>query len=141
MLQNDVNKVINWKAPEDKDDPALEFPPKDDTPAAQAPAPKPKAKAKPKAKPKAKGKGMLSNQLGWFIETVPVHEENGTIVSDRTQAKQVPCPKAKNANEALKVFKELAATSPDSVSHHAVRIMKVEKAFLTKTRTIVDIEE
>lgn len=138
-------EIVNWKAPEDpdKDDPALEFPPKDDVPAAQAqtPAPKPKAKAKPKAKPKAKGKGMLASQIGWFVETVPVSEENGTIVSDRTQAKQIPCPKAKNANEALKVFKELAATSPDSVSHHAVRIMKVEKAFLTKTRTIVDIEE
>lgn len=134
-------EIANWKAPED---PALEFPPKDDKPvtaAADAPAQKPKAKAKPKAKPKAKAKGMLANQLGWFVETVPVHEENGTIVSDRTQAKQIPCPKAKNANEALKVFKELAATSPDSVSHHAVRILKVEKAFLTKTRTIVDIEE
>ena len=141
MPQNDVNKIMNWKAPEDG--PAPDFPPKDGASAAQAPAtsPKPKAKAKPKAKPKAKGKGMLASQIGWFVETVPIREENGTIVSDRTQAKQTPCPKAKNANEALKVFKEMAATSPESVSHHAVRILKVEKAFLTKTRTIVDIEE
>lgn len=140
--------IVNWKAPEDKDehDPALEFPPKDDKPDATAHAPaaaaaQPKSRAKAKPKPKARAKGALASQLGWFIETVPTREENGTVVSDRTKAVQTPCPKAKSANDALKVFREMAATSPESVSHHAVRILKVEKAFLTKTRTIVDIEE
>ena len=101
--------IVNWKAPEDKDDPALEFPPKDDKPDATAPAPaaaaQPKSRAKAKSKPKARAKGALASQLGWFIETVPTHEENGTVVSDRTKAMQTPCPKAKNANEALKVFR------------------------------------
>ena len=142
-------EIASWKAPEDRtgaDDPALKFPPKDETAgdkaADQDKAAKPKKARKPSA-PKAKGKkGRLGVMLGWFIETVPVFQnEDGTLGSDMSKRVNIPVPNAKGVNDAMKKFRELAATSPESVSNHCVRIVKVEKVFTTKVRQIVDIEE
>lgn len=105
---------------------------------------KPKKQRKPSA-PKAKSgkKGRLgTSMLGWFIETVPVFDkDDGSIGSDLSKRVNIPVPNAKGVGDVMKKFRDIAATSPDTVSHHCVRFYKAEKVFITKIRQIVDIEE
>lgn len=141
-MQSEVQKIMNWKPSDEKEDPALEFPPKDEPAAAAAPKPKARKPAAPKAKPKTKKNAQLQKQLGWFIECVPIVEkEDGTLASDISKRTSTAVLNAKGVNDVMKKFRDMAATSPDTVSHHAVRFVKVEKAFVTKTRQVVDIEE
>lgn len=146
-------EIANWKAPEDgagADDHALKFPPKDkqaETQQVQADQPakadKPKRQRKqPAQKAKGKKKGRLDVMLGWFVETVPIFEkEDGTLGSDMSKRTTEPVKGAKGVGDLMKYFRNKAATDPDSVTGRAIRFVRVEKVFVAKTRTIVDIEE
>ena len=137
---SEVQKIMNWKAPEDK--PAeSQQPLVEDNPAPVQD--KPKKQRKPSA-PKAKGKkkGRLDVMLGWFLETVPVYDkEDGTLGSDISKRTIEPVKGAKGIADLMKYFRNKAATDPESVTGKAIRFVKVEKVFVAKTRTIVDIEE
>lgn len=139
MTQTELTRITGWQAPEDKQAETQQPETADATPVAA----KPKKQRKPSA-PKAKGKkkGRLDVMLGWFIETVPVFEkEDGTLGSDMDKRTIEPVKGAKGVGDLMKYFRNKAATDPDSVTGRAIRFVKVEKVFVAKTRTIVDIEE
>lgn len=138
-MQSEIDKIRNWKAPEEREDPALEFPPPDepDQAAKQQAKPKPKPKAKNPSAPKAKAKS--DKKTGWFIEAYPIVEKDGKVVID--MANMVPYgPIATTTpSGAMKAFNALAEKSPGALSHHSIRIVNVVDVFSTRSSQVVKV--
>ncbi len=119
------------------DDPALDFPTKDDEPVKPA-----KKERKPRKQTTPKAKSSKSEKIGWFIEAYPiVTDENGKMTADVSNMVPYGPVQATNLAGVMKAFKALAEKSPAAVSNHSIRIVKVEKVFSTKTRQVVEISE
>lgn len=136
MPQSEIDKIRSWKAPEEKEDPALEFPPKDDEP-----APAPKAQPKPKAKnPSApKAKARSDKRTGWFIEAYPIVEKDGKVVVDMANMAPYGPIATTTPSGAMKAFNALAEKNPEALSHHSIRIVNVVDVFSTRSSQVVKV--